>query len=134
MKFKSIKKKIWSIVIIITTLIGILPVQANTTETPVKDVELDGRWDDPIRSAATNCPITVFTDGYLLTLKNASPDRDMTIRITDMAKGGVVYENDIPEVQSAYITISIANFPAEEYKLEITGTPSGHLTGYFTKE
>ena len=130
MKLKSIKKKIWSIVIIITTLIGILPVQANTTETPVKDVELDGRWDDPIRSAATNCPITVFTDGYLLTLKNASPDRDMTIRITDMAKGGVVYENDIPEVQSAYITISIANFPAEEYKLEITGTPSGHLTGY----
>ena len=92
---------------------------------------MDGRWDDPIRSAATNCPITVFTDGYLLTLKNASPDRDMTIRITDMAKGGVVYENDIPEVQSAYITISIANFPAEEYKLEITGTPSGHLTGYF---
>lgn len=92
MKLKSIKKKIWSIVIIITTLIGILPVQANTTETPVKDVELDGRWDDPIRSAATNCPITVFTDGYLLTLKNASPDRDMTIRITDMAKGGVVYE------------------------------------------
>ena len=83
---------------------------------------------------ATNCPITVFTDGYLLTLKNASPDRDMTIRITDMAKGGVVYENDIPEVQSAYITISIANFPAEEYKLEITGTPSGHLTGYFTQE
>lgn len=45
MKLKSIKKKIWSIVIIITTLIGILPVQANTTETPVKDVELDGRWD-----------------------------------------------------------------------------------------
>lgn len=44
MKLKSIKKKIWSIVIIITTLIGILPVQANTTETPVKDVELDGRW------------------------------------------------------------------------------------------
>lgn len=135
MKLKSIKKKIWSIVIIITTLNRYFAcTKANTTETPVKDVELDGRWDDPIRSAATNCPITVFTDGYLLTLKNASPDRDMTIRITDMAKGGVVYENDIPEVQSAYITISIANFPAEEYKLEITGTPSGHLTGYFTQE
>ena len=58
----------------------------------------------------------------------------MCIIDRDMAKGGVVYENDIPEVQSAYITISIANFPAEEYKLEITGTPSGHLTGYFTKE
>ena len=58
MKLKSIKKRIWSIVIIITTLIGILPAQANTTETPVKDVELDGRWDDPIRSATTNCPIT----------------------------------------------------------------------------
>ena len=116
MKLKSIKKRIWGIVIIITTLIGILPAQANTTETPVKDVELDGRWDDPIRSATTNCPITVFTDGYLLTVKN------------------VVYENNIPEVQSAYITISIANFPAGEYKLEITGTPSGHLTGYFTQE
>ena len=86
------------------------------------------------RSATTNCPITVFTDGYLLTVKNVSPDRDMTIRITDMAKGSVVYENNIPEVQSAYITISIANFPAGKYKLEITGTPSGHLTGYFTQE
>ena len=43
-------------------------------------------------------------------------------------------KNNIPEVQSAYITISIANFPAGEYKLEITGTPSGHLTGYFTQE
>lgn len=40
MKLKSIKKRIWGIVIIITTLIGILPAQANTTETPVKDVEL----------------------------------------------------------------------------------------------
>lgn len=56
MKLKSIKKRIWGIVIIITTLIGILPAQANTTETPVKDVELDGRWDDPIRSATTNAP------------------------------------------------------------------------------
>ncbi len=73
MKLKSIKKKIWSIVIIITTLIGILPAQANTTETPVKDVELDGRWDDPIRNAVTNCPITVFTDGYLLTSRTYHP-------------------------------------------------------------
>lgn len=73
MKLKSIKKKIWSIVIIITTLIGILPVQANTTETPVKDVELDGRWDDPIRSAATNCPITVFTDAISLPSRTRHP-------------------------------------------------------------
>lgn len=87
MKLKSIKKRIWSIVIIITTLIGILPAQANTTETPVKDVELDGRWDDPIRSAATNCPITVFTDGYLLTVKNVSPDRDMTSALQIWQKG-----------------------------------------------
>ena len=133
MKLKSIKKKIWSIVIIITTLIGILPVQANTTETPVKDVELDGRWDDPIRSAATNCPITVFTDGYLLTLKNASPDRDMTIRITDMAKGGVVYENDIPEVQSAYITISIANFIIRKSKFPWFPERSVQFSGKRTK-
>ena len=70
----------------------------------------------------------------LLTLKNASPDRGMTIRITDNGKGASFMKMIIPEVQSAYITISIANFPAEEYKLEITGTPSGHLTGYFTQE
>ena len=112
-----------------------MPAQANTTETPVKDVELDGRWDDPIRSATTNCPITVFTDGYLLTVKNVSPDRDYRPSALQIwQKGSVVYENNIPEVQSAYITISIANFPAGEYKLEITGTPSGHLTGYFTQE
>jgi len=92
------------------------------------------RWYRFLRYSGTDsCAMMVPFRRYYH-LKNASPDRDMTIRITDMAKGGVVYENDIPEVQSAYITISIANFPAEEYKLEITGTPSGHLTGYFTQE
>ena len=34
MKLKSIKKKIWSIVIIITTLIGILPVCTLQIYTP----------------------------------------------------------------------------------------------------
>ncbi len=128
-------KGMWSVVIIITMLMNILPIQAKTTGTPkIKDVEMDGGWEDAIRSVITNCPITVFTDGYLLTIKNASPDRDMTIRITDVAKGTIVYEDNVLKAQSAYISISIANFSAGEYKLEIVGTPSGYLKGFFTQE
>lgn len=135
MKSKSIMKGMWSAVIIVTMLIGILPMQANTTGTPkIKDVEIDGGWEDAIRSTVTDCPITVFTDGYSLIIQNASPDRDMIIRITDAAKGTIVYENNIPETQSAYITISITDFPTGEYKLEITGMPSGYLKGYFTQK
>lgn len=128
-------KGMWSVVIIITMLMNILPIQAKTTGTPkIKDVEMDGGWEDAIRSVITNCPITVFTDGYLLTIKNASPDRDMTIRITDVAKGTIIYEDNVLKAQSAYISISIANFSAGEYKLEIIGTPSGYLKGFFTQE
>lgn len=135
MKSKSTMKGMWSVVIIITMLMNILPIQAKTTGTPkIKDVEMDGGWEDAIRSVITNCPITVFTDGYLLTIKNASPDRDMTIRITDVAKGTIVYEDNVLKAQSAYISISIANFSAGEYKLEIVGTPSGYLKGFFTQE
>lgn len=135
MKSKSTMKGMWSIIMIITILMNVLPIQANTTNTPkIKDVEVDGRWEDAIRSIVTNCPITVFTDGYLLTIQNASPDRDMTIRITDVAKGTIVYENNILEAQSANITVSIASLSAGEYKLEIIGTPSGYLKGNFTQE
>lgn len=135
MKSKSTMKGMWSVVIIITMLMNILPIQAKTTGTPkIKDVEMDGGWEDAIRSVITNCPITVFTDGYLLTIKNASPDRDMTIRITDVAKGTIIYEDNVLKAQSAYISISIANFSAGEYKLEIIGTPSGYLKGFFTQE
>ena len=135
MKSKSTMKGMWSIIMIITILMNVLPIQANTTNTPkIKDVEVDGRWEDAIRSVVTNCPITVFTDGYLLTIQNASPDRDMTIRITDVAKGTIVYENNILEAQSANITVSIASLSAGEYKLEIIGTPSGYLKGNFTQE
>lgn len=135
MKSKSTMKGMWSVVIIITMLMNILPIQAKTTGTPkIKDVEMDGGWEDAIRSVITNCPITVFTDGYLLTIKNASPDRDMTIRITDVAKGTIIYEDNVLKAQSAYISISIANFSAGEYKLEIIGKPSGYLKGFFTQE
>lgn len=113
----------------------ILPIEAKTTGTPkIKEVEVDGAWVPGARSIVTNCPITVFTDGYLLTIQNASPDRDMTIRITDVAKGTIVYENNILEAQSANITVSIASLSAGEYKLEIIGTPSGYLKGNFTQE
>lgn len=125
----------WSVVIIITMLMCILPIEAKTTGTPkIKEVEVDGAWVPGARSVVTNCPITVFTDGYLLTIQNASPDRDMTIRITDVAKGTIVYENNILEAQSANITVSIASLSAGEYKLEIIGTPSGYLKGNFTQE
>ena len=128
-------KGIWSIVMIITMLISILPIQARTTGTPkIKEVEIDGAWVPGARSVITNCPITVFTDGYFLTIQNISPDRDITIRITDVAKGTIVYEDNVLEAQSACTTISIANFSVGEYKLEIIGTPSGYLTGNFTQK
>ena len=135
MNLKSSMKGMWSIVMIITMLMSILPIQARTTGTPkIKEVEVDGAWVPGARSVITNCPITVFTDSYLLTIKNASPDRNMTIRITDIAKGTIVYEDNVLKAQSAYISISIANFSAGEYKLEIVGTPSGYLKGFFTQE
>lgn len=135
MNSKSVMKGMWSLVMIITILMSTFPIQAKTMGNPkIKEIEMDGFWGEGARSVITNSPIIVSADGYLLTIQNASPDRDMTIRITDVAKGTIVYENNILEAQSANITVSIASLSAGEYKLEIIGTPSGYLKGNFTQE
>ncbi len=58
----------------------------------------------------------------------------MTIRITDMAKGASFMKIIFLKYRALTSQFLLRNFPAGEYKLEITGTPSGHLTGYFTQE
>ncbi|MCD7925665.1 MAG: DUF3244 domain-containing protein [Bacteroides sp.] len=126
-------KKKWSLrmVAIIAILMNVLLVHAKYAE-DTKAVELRGDWVET-RSLISDCPITVFTDGAYIYIQNESPDRDITIRITNERTGNISHEETIPYVQTAYITIPIASYPSGTYQIEIIGSPMGYLSGDFTK-
>lgn len=136
MKSKSLMKKKWSLymVAIIAILINVLSVQANyAIDSKVENVHIHGDWQTISRSLISDCPIIVLTDEAFIYIQNESPDRDITIRITNERTGSISYEGTIPHVQTAYITIPIASYSAGEYKIEIIGSPMGYLSGKFTK-
>lgn len=137
MKGKStMKKKKWSLrmIVIMAVLMNIVSMQANNAMcAETKDVNLYGRWEQS-RSLLPDYPITAFTDGSTLHIQNTTPDRDITIRITNMSTGAVEYKATIPAAQTAYIAIPLTTLSAGEYILEITGSPAGQLSGNFTKD
>lgn len=137
MKGKSTmkKKKKWSLrmIVIMAVLMNIVSIQANNAMcAEAKDVKLRGDWEQS-RSLLPDYPITAFTDGSTLHIQNTTPDRDITICVTNMSTGAVEYKATIPAAQTAYIAIPLTNLSAGEYMLEITGSPAGQLSGNFTK-
>lgn len=136
MKSKSLMKKKWSLymVAIIAILMNVLSTQASyAIDSRTEVIKIDGQWPAKNRSLTSDCPIIVLTDEAFIYIQNESPDRDITIRITNERTGSISYEGTIPHVQTAYITISIASYSAGEYKIEIIGSPMGYLSGKFTK-
>lgn len=136
MKGKStMKKKKWSlrIIVIMAVVMNIVSMQANNAMcAEAKDVNLHGDWEQS-RSLLPDYPITAFTDGSTLHIQNTTPDRDITICVTNMSTGAIEYKATIPAAQTAYIAIPLTNLSAGEYMLEITGSPAGQLSGNFTK-
>lgn len=137
MKGKStMKKKKWSlrIIIIMAVVMNMVSIQANNAMcTEAENIELNGLWVQIQRSLAPDSPITAFTDGSTLHIQNTTPDRDITICVTNMSTGAIEYKATIPAAQTAYIAIPLTHLSAGEYILEITGSPAGQLSGNFTK-
>lgn len=138
MKGKStMKKKKWSLrmIVIMTVVMNIVSIQANNFMCAEQgNIILGGDWEQIQRSLSPDYPITAFTDGSTLHIQNTTPDRDITIRITNMSTGAVEYKATIPAAQTAYIAIPLTTLSAGEYILEITGSPAGQLSGNFTKD
>lgn len=137
MKGKStMKKKKWSlrIIVIMAVVMNMVSIQANNAMyTKAEDVKLRGDWEQIQRSLLPDYPITAFTDGSTLHIQNTTPDRDITICVTNMSTGVIEYKATIPAAQTAYIAIPLTHLSAGEYILEITGSPAGQLSGNFTK-
>lgn len=137
MKGKStMKKKKWSlrIIVIMAVVMNMVSIQANNAMcTEAENIELNGIWVQIQRSLAPDSPITAFTDESTLHIQNTTPDRDITICVTNMSTGAVEYKATIPAAQTAYIAIPLTHLSAGEYMLEITGSPAGQLSGNFTK-
>lgn len=113
---------------------NVLSAQASyAIDSRTEVIETDGQWLAKNRSLISDCPITVLTDGSFIYIQNESPDRDITICITNERTGNISHEETIPDVQTAYITIPIASYSAGEYKIEIIGSPMGYLSGKLTK-
>lgn len=136
MKAKSRMRKKWSVrmVVVIAAFMNVLAIQANyAAYTETEKIEVNGRWKEKAKSLVPTCPITVYTDGAFLYIENESPDRDITIRLTQEATGTIVHEQNCTQAQTAYIAIPISTLSAGAYRIECIGSPIGYLSGYFTK-
>lgn len=136
MKAKSTMRKKWSVrmVVVIAALMNTLAIQANyAVYTEIEEIEMEGDWTERSRSLVPNCPITVYTDGSFLYIENESPNRGITIRLTQETTGTIVHEQNCTQAQTAYIAIPISTLSAGLYRIECIGSPTGYLSGYFTK-
>lgn len=102
-----------------------------------RTVPMDGRWEKNEEKVAArslpSIPITAYMDGQNIYIENNSPDCDIQVSITSDKTGEVMFEQLMPEIQTGYIVISIANFPSGKYKLELTGEAENYLIGDFYK-
>lgn len=97
-------------------------------------ISVSGYWRTTQTRSLSPIPISAHTDGKNIYIENSSPDCDILITIISHQTGEVILEQSVPEVQTEYIIISIADFPSGGYKLELTdGTTDNYLTGDFEK-
>lgn len=131
--------KMWSLRIVLFTILlsGLSVNEVYSYYMGNKTVSMDGRWkenqDKTSLRSLPSIPVTVYTDGQNIYIENSSPDCDIQVSITSDKTGEVMFEQLMPEIQTGYIVISIANFPSGKYKLELTGEAENYLIGDFYK-
>lgn len=126
------KKTITCMVIMLTILMNVLPTQARHLSDENQHIKLEGIWSENIKSLATDYCISATKASNIIFIQNTSPDRPITIQITNET-GTTVYEETMSQEQTNSITISIATLSEGEYEITLTGYPIGFLTGTFTK-
>lgn len=99
------------------------------------EVDVRGEWEiNSTKRSISSIPVTASIDECALYIANSAPDCNMAITIIDYSTGNVVAEQIIPEAQTAFFTISIANLPAGTYMLKLTGQGGNkELYGIFSK-
>ncbi len=99
-------------------------------ERSLEEFTLDGSWRIKGRSITPTIPIKAYTDGYSVTIQNQSPNCDITIRIVSET-GTVVFQEEVPAAETAYIWIPVDSLPNGTYILELTNTYGDYLQGIF---
>ncbi|MCC8188508.1 MAG: DUF3244 domain-containing protein [Bacteroides sp.] len=130
---KNVKN--FSVRLIVCIMLGIwsqtiFSSEVRSEESSLEEFTLDGRWSNIERSLIPTIPIKAYTDGYSVTIKNQSPNCDITIRILSEI-GTVVFQEEVPAAETAYMLIPVDSLPHGTYILELTNTYGDFLQGIF---
>lgn len=129
---------LWCIRIAFIFVMGIIPMQvvafaskeAVKTESNGEWVCVNGKWEYVQRTL--NIVETYFMmDNQILYLQNLPSQRVITVTIVDDSNE-TVYETETSGTDS--LVLSLAAFPAGEYRLELSDTLGSYLYADFTKE
>lgn len=127
--------KTWGLrLALLIVFLGGLSIQAGYASSgPKKDqIDIRGEWEDRVRAIDDKTPVTAFTDGGFLYIQSATQNADISIDIID-ENGEVVWQGNVPAVETENIAISIADLPTGIYTLELQNGYGGYLCGSFTK-
>lgn len=134
MKTMKITKS-WSLrIMLLTVLLSGLSLNKVYSMRVQEDIDFRGDWTPNSTTRSVSFPVTASIDECALYIANSAPDCNMAITIIDYSTGNVVAEQIIPEAQTAFFAISIANLPAGTYMLKLTGQGGNkELYGIFSK-
>ena len=136
MVLNSLKVRVGRLLIMLFTvffIIGWSPslLHANVNDEEEEVVSENGSWGNSEKSLARKS-ISVTKNSQYLTIQDTEPINTITVKVTNQATGAMVFENVYPQGQTGYIVISISNWDAGSYIIELFGRENnGYLWGTF---
>ncbi len=123
----SVQKKHWLFAflwVILFCSLALPEVQAD------EGIDVEGDWDDSIRSGILDYPVLARISGINLIVETTSTLSDITIRI--VKDGNILYEETLYQPQMVTI-IPLDFLDPGTYRLELTNQWGGYLYGTFEK-
>ena len=123
----SVQKKHWLFAflwVILFCSLALPEVQAD------EGIDVEGDWDDSIRSGILDYPVLARISGINLIVETTSTLSDITIRI--VKDGNILYEETLYQPQTT-TTIALDFLDPGTYRLELTNQWGDFLYGTFEK-
>lgn len=130
MKWTKLVAVVRDLRVLLFFVLGSLSLQVGFASGASTTIYLEGDWPSKKRELSS-APITASTIGNVLCITDSSPVCNITITIINK-NGKIVYEQEVPAVDTANICIPVGGLPASEYTLELTNLSGNYLRGNFT--
>lgn len=131
MKWTKLAVVVCNLRVLLFFVLASLSLQVSFASNTAGKVTVDGQWDT--KRESPSIPITVSIEGRILAINNSLPISDITITIMNDS-GKIVWMQEVSAPNTVNIEISLSEFPAGTYILNLKNSVGGNLNGYFDIE